>query len=122
MEHILVFEEKTGVSVPANCCIHHLNGIKTDNRIENLCMMSVGAHTALHNTGKKKSEETKKKISQKSKERLSDKRNHPFYKDIDVGEMCAMRNSGATVKSVCNYFGISKRTYYDKMEEYKNGT
>ena len=53
MEHILIFEKETGVKVPNNCCIHHLNGIKTDNRIENLCMMLHSAHTTFHNTGRK---------------------------------------------------------------------
>lgn len=53
MEHILVFEEKTGLIVPLNCCIHHLNGIKDDNRIENLCMMENGSHTSFHNSHRK---------------------------------------------------------------------
>ena len=63
MEHILVWEEKTGVPVPKNCCIHHLNGNKADNRIENLCMMQHTAHTVFHHTGAKRSPETKTKIS-----------------------------------------------------------
>lgn len=49
MEHIIVFERETGIEVPKGCSIHHINGDKTDNRIENLCMMTNGAHTALHN-------------------------------------------------------------------------
>ena len=64
MEHILIFEKETGVKVANNCCIHHLNGIKTDNRIENLCMMLHSAHTTFHNTGRKVSMETRKKISE----------------------------------------------------------
>ena len=69
MEHILVFEKATGLCVPRNCAIHHLNGNKNDNRIENLCLMEFGAHTAFHNIGKKHSEETKEKISYKAKQR-----------------------------------------------------
>ena len=69
MEHILVFEKATGLQVPRNCVIHHLNGDKKDNRIENLCLMERGAHTILHHTGKKRSEETRKKISDKAKQR-----------------------------------------------------
>lgn len=62
MEHILVWERETGVSVPENCCIHHLNGNKSDNRIQNLCMMQHTAHTVFHHTGAKRSEQTKQKI------------------------------------------------------------
>lgn len=64
MEHIVIWEKATGVPVPKGCCIHHLNGDKADNRIQNLCMMQLTAHTAFHHTGAKRSEETKKKISE----------------------------------------------------------
>ncbi|MBP3538682.1 MAG: HNH endonuclease, partial [Oscillospiraceae bacterium] len=49
MEHIAVFEKETGIQVPKHCCIHHLNGNKSDNRISNLCLMSRGGHIAFHN-------------------------------------------------------------------------
>ena len=49
MEHIYVFEKETGISIPPNCCIHHINENKQDNRIENLCMMTHSAHTSYHN-------------------------------------------------------------------------
>lgn len=64
MEHILVWERETGFSVPDGCCIHHLNGNKADNRIQNLCIMKKSAHTAFHHTGAKRSAETRKKISE----------------------------------------------------------
>lgn len=70
MEHILVWEEATGIQVPKNCCIHHLNGIKSDNRIENLCLMEYGAHTTYHHMGSHHSEETKEKISKKRRKKI----------------------------------------------------
>lgn len=63
MEHILVWEIETGVRLPDNCCIHHLNGVKSDNRIENLCLMLHKAHTIHHHTGAKRSQKTREKIS-----------------------------------------------------------
>lgn len=69
MEHILVYEKATGIEVPRNCCIHHLNGIKNDNRIENLCMMTNSAHTIYHHTGQKRSEETRKRISESKRKK-----------------------------------------------------
>lgn len=49
MEHRLVVEQKLGCILPKEFDVHHINGIKTDNRIENLAIMTHGAHTALHN-------------------------------------------------------------------------
>lgn len=119
LEHILVWEENTGIPVPLGMAIHHLNGDKTDNRIENLCLMTNGAHTAYHHKGTKASDSTRKKISEMAKHRLSDKRNHPFYKDIDMKEAVRLHESGMTIESVCKIYGITKRTYYNKLEDMK---
>ena len=64
MEHIVVWENATGIPVPLCCCVHHLNGNKSDNRIENLCLMEFGAHTIMHHSGKPLSESTRRKISE----------------------------------------------------------
>lgn len=69
MEHIYVWENETGLEVPPGCCIHHLNGNKQDNRIENLCLMSHKAHTIFHHTGLHRSYETRLKISEKARAR-----------------------------------------------------
>lgn len=69
MEHILVWENATGVPVPDNCCIHHLNENKADNRISNLCLMERGAHTTHHHTGSRRSETTRQKMKEKRKQR-----------------------------------------------------
>lgn len=69
MEHIVEWEKHTGVLIPEDCCIHHLNGNKADNRIQNLCMMKTSAHTVFHHTGAKRSAETKKKISESRRKR-----------------------------------------------------
>lgn len=46
-EHILVWEHCHNKSVPKGYIIHHLNGIKSDNRPENLVAMPRAKHTAL---------------------------------------------------------------------------
>ncbi len=43
-EHKLIWEKSHGRSLPHGWMIHHLNGIKYDNRPENLLAMSRGEH------------------------------------------------------------------------------
>lgn len=121
MQHIVVFEEATGIVIPKNCCVHHLNFNKEDNRIENLCLMLTSAHTVFHNQLRSMSDETKKKISEKAKERYKDKTNHPSYKDIDTSLIISDISNGVKVKDICKKYGICKSTYYKKIKENEYG-
>lgn len=49
-EHILVWEQAHGRSVPKGYIIHHLNGIRDDNRPENLVALPRKAHGKQGNT------------------------------------------------------------------------
>jgi len=43
-EHRLVWEQTHGKKLPRGWCVHHLNGIFSDNRPENLIAMSMKSH------------------------------------------------------------------------------
>ena len=50
LAHRVVIEEHIGRKLNRNEYVHHINGDKKDNRIENLCIMSPKDHNDLHQT------------------------------------------------------------------------
>lgn len=62
-EHRYVMEQHLGRKLSRHEVVHHKNGDKLDNRIENLEVMSLTAHSKEHTTGVPKSEDVKQKIS-----------------------------------------------------------
>lgn len=97
----LVVEENLGFILPKEFVVHHINGIKDDDRIENLAIMTKGAHSAFHGRAGRN-------IPKGAK--------HYRFKELDVEEMRNMRSKGYTVERICKSFGITKQTYYKRME------
>ena len=48
MEHILIMENAVGHFITRKDVVHHKNGIKDDNRIENLQIMTFSEHASYH--------------------------------------------------------------------------
>lgn len=47
-EHIKVMQHHIGRKLEKNECVHHINEVRTDNRLENLKLMTRADHSRLH--------------------------------------------------------------------------
>lgn len=83
LEHRLVVEEAMGRKLLKDEIVHHLNGITSDNRIENLQVMSHAEHNRLHKIGKSswslgKTKETDERIAKMAEAKMG--KNHWTYR------------------------------------------
>lgn len=81
-EHRYLMEQFIGRKLSRNEVVHHINGDKRDNRLENLVIMPRWKHSGLHHEGKPLSETSKDKIQRTNRANVFNMRHSNVTRDM----------------------------------------
>ena len=103
--HRYLYEQHLGRKLTRYEVVHHINGDITDNRIENLQLMTLSEHGKLHQTGKTYSAETRKKLSEHASKQ--DRWKQSKLTREQVKQAISDISDGNSIRKTAKKFGLS---------------
>jgi len=112
-EHRLVMEKHLGRKLNSNEIIHHINGDKLDNRIDNLLLENRSSHMITHIDKITIAQLEHRKLYP---EKFTGKTGHFKIPKEDWDSIIDLHNNGLTIVGIAKQYGVSRNTIYKILE------
>lgn len=118
LEHVQVMENYLGRPLEKNEVVHHVNGKKDDNSIDNLELMLHSEHLRFHSLGKKISEKTRALLVSQRKGTHQKECHNQWKADITKERIIELYEKHSKQKDVAEKLGIRADLLRFRMKHY----